>query len=476
MYHTHTLNHEAQPNARSRLRVIAMVIASAVFMQQLDGTVLATALPSMANTFGVDAAHLSIALTSYLVSLAVLIPASGQFADRFGSRTVFTTAVALFTIGSILCAHANQLSSLVVARLLQGAGGAVMVPVGRLVLLQVAPKAELISVMNWVLVPAALGPLLGPPVGGFLVTEFDWRWIFYINVPIGVAGFAFALGVVPQIRAERLAPFDKRGMALLGAALAALIFGMELVIHGAVSFRAGLFVLGCAAFASLGYAWHARGVDYPILDFRLMKIETFRLSVLAGAATSISMGAMPFLIPLMFQIGLGMSATQCGRTAFIVSIGSLSMRGVSRQILRRFGYRTTMLWNGAAASAFAFACATFHPRMHHLLIAMVLFAGGFFNALQFTAYSTIAYADVPQEQMSSATSLYATLGQVQLTFGICVAAAVLAVASTLHGNHAPSLTDFSASFVTIGLVSLLAPVLSAMFSPNAGSEISGHRR
>ncbi len=456
------------------LHAVPLVIASAMFMEQLDGTVLATALPAMAHSFGVDPAHMSVALTSYLVSLAVFIPASGRIADRLGSRTVFAAAVALFTLGSVLCGLAGSLPVLVASRLLQGTGGAMMVPVGRLVLLQTTAKSELIAVMNWLLIPATIGPLLGPPVGGFLVTALDWRWIFYINVPIGIVGFALAIRIVPQIRAERRTGFDIRGMALSGVALACLIFGFELVSRGTLSVAASVAVLLVAVIAAVLYVVHARSVAEPILDFRLMRIPTFRLSVVAGAATRISVGATPYLLPLMLQVGLGMSAAQSGLTTFVTSVGGLVMRGFSRRLLRTFGYRTTMLWNGAAAGAFSFACATFRPPVHHVLIAAVLFCGGFFNSLQFTAYNTIAYADVPASRMSAATSLYSTMQQVMLTLGICVAAAALAISTSLLGHAGPHLADFSAGFVTVGAIALLAPLLSVGFAADAGHELSGH--
>ena len=456
------------------LRAVPLVIASAMFMEQLDGTVLATALPAMAHSFGVDPAHMSIALTSYLVSLAVFIPASGRISDRLGTRTVFATAIALFTFGSILCGLSDSLRMLVASRLLQGAGGAMMVPVGRLVLLQTTAKSELIAVMNWLLVPATLGPLLGPPVGGFLVTTLDWRWIFYINVPIGLLGFLLAIRIVPQIRAARARGFDLRGMVLSGIAAAGLIFGLELISRGSLSIAASVAVLLVSAVAASLYAWHARVAADPILDFRLMRIPTFRLSVLAGSATRISVGATPYLLPLMLQVGLGMTAAQSGLTTFVTSFGGLSMRGFSRRLLRRFGYRVVMLWNGVGAGAFSIACATFRPPVHHLLIAAVLFCGGFFNALQFTAYNTIAYADVPAPRMSGATSLYATMQQMTLTLGICVAAAALAISTALDSHAVPRLADFSAAFLTVGAIALLAPLVSAGFASDAGHELSGH--
>ncbi len=463
----------AQAPQAGRGRTVPLIIASAMFMEQLDGTVLATALPSMAHSFGIDALHMSVALTSYLVSLAVFIPASGAVADRLGSRTVFCAAILLFTTGSILCAQSGSLPFLVMARLIQGMGGAMMVPVGRLVLLQTTAKSDLIATMNWLLVPATIGPLLGPPVGGFLVTTLSWRWIFYINVPIGVVGLVLAARFVPQLRAAARERFDVAGLVLSGVALACLIFGLELASRGLpVSLALGILAVGAAS--GLGYAWHARRTARPILDFSLMRIPTFGLSVVAGAATRVAVGATPFLLPLMLQIGLGMSAAQSGATTFLTSAGALTMRGLSRRLLRRFGYRRTMICNGAGASAFAFACGCFRPGIGHAVIWAVLFCGGFLQSLQFTAYNTIAYADVPAGRMSAATSLYATMQQVTLTLGICVAAAALAAATAWRGVAHAGLADFSIAWGTVGAVAVMAPVLCARLRADAGQELSGH--
>ncbi len=458
----------------NRGHIVPLVIATAMFMEQLDGTVLATALPSMARSFGVDPEHMSIALTSYLVSLAVFIPASGRIADRYGSRTVFASAILLFTLGSILCAASGSLGFLIASRLIQGAGGAMMVPVGRLVLLQTTAKSELIAVMNWLLVPATIGPMIGPPVGGLLVTELSWRWIFLINVPIGALGLLAALLVIPQIRAAGTTRFDLPGMVLSGVALASLIFGLELASRSALPIAVSAAVLGLGAVAAGLYALHARKVERPILDFTLMRIPTFGISVLAGSATRIAIGATPFLLPLLLQLGIGMSPAQSGLTTFVTSAGGLAMRGVSRRLLRRVGYRRVMICNGLAAALFAFACASFGPGDRRAAIEIVLFLSGFFQALQFTAYNTIAYADVPAARLSAATSLYATLQQVMLTLGICVAAAALAASVAWRGHAHPHLADFSTAFITVGLVALVAPPLCALLPADAGDELSGH--
>ncbi len=298
------------------VRSVALIVASAMFMEQMDGTVLATALPTMAHSLGTDPLHMNVALTSYLLSLAVFIPASGKMADRFGARDVFRAAIALFTLGSILCAQAPDLPFLVVSRILQGIGGAMMVPVGRLVLLRSSSKSELVTAMAWLQIPSSIGPLLGPPIGGFIVTYFDWRWIFYINVPIGILGIVLVTLYIEDVRATGRVRFDFAGMALSGVALACLMWGIEMGSRGFGSGQGALALLAVGAVLAVLYRRHARHHPQPVLNFRLMRIPTFRISVLAGTCSRIVVGAVPFLLPMMLQLGFGLSAAQSGLITF----------------------------------------------------------------------------------------------------------------------------------------------------------------
>ncbi len=459
----------------ARSRTTALIIASALFMEQLDSTVLTTALPAMARSFAIDPVHMSAALTSYLVSLAVFIPASGRIADRFGSRTVFRAAIGLFMLGSVLCAQAPNLIFLVLARLLQGAGGAMMVPVGRLVLLRTVPKSQLVSAMFWMLLPATVGPLFGPVVGGFLTTYLSWHWIFYINLPVGLLGIALTTRFIPQLRETTPTRFDLLGMLLSGLSLACLIFGLESASRGTAAVPQTLGMLAAGLIAGLLYGLHARRIPYPILDFSLMRVPTFRLSTLGGSMTRIAAGAAPFLVPSMLQLGFGMSAAQSGLITFTGPIGALSMRLVIKRVLRRYGFRTTMTANGVTAGILMLACASFRPGWPFWLLSVVLFVGGMAQALQFTAYNTVAYADIPAERMSAATSFYATFQQMTLTLGICTAAGSLAASRALGGHTALTITDFSVGFVVVGLLSLLASPIAARLSPDAGGELSGHQ-
>ena len=457
-----------------RARTTALIVASALLMEQLDSTVLTTALPAMSRSFAVDPLHMSVALTSYLVGLAVFIPASGRFADRLGSRTVFRAAIALFVLGSLLCAQAPNLPLLAAARLLQGLGGAMMVPVGRLVLLRTVPKAQIVSAMSWMLVPASLGPMLGPPLGGILTTYLSWRWIFYINLPIGLLGMVLTTRYIPQLRDPEDGGFDPIGMAQSGISLACLIFGLESASRGAGSMGATVAILTVGLAAGLLYARHARRTTNPILDFRLMREPTFRLSVLGGSATRIATGGSAFLIPSMLQLGFGLSAAQSGLVTFCGPLGAVCMRIFTRRLLRRYGFRTLMTMNGLSAGVLLFACALFRPGWPFWILSLVLFLNGLAQSLQYMSYNTIAYADIKGERMSAATSFYTTFQQMTLTLGICIAAGSMAVSRALAGRQAIGLADFSVALGVVGALALLAAPVSSRLDPLAGREISGH--
>ncbi len=462
-----------QPGSRTRLT--ALIVACALFMQNLDGTVIATALPTMARAFGADPVHMNIALTSYLLSLAVFIPASGWMADRFGARTVFRAAIAVFTLGSVLCGRADTLGFLVAARILQGIGGALMVPVGRLVLLRTAAKHELVAAMAWLSAPALIGPVVGPPLGGFLVTYMSWRWIFDINVPIGVLGIVLVTRYVPNTREPGAGRLDLLGLVLSAISLAGLMFGFEAAARPGTPSGLSIATLSIAVLAALLYLLHARRHAAPLLDFTLMRIPTFMVSVVGGSLFRIGVGATPFLLPLMLQIGFGLSAVQSGLITFANAAGAIVMKPAATTALRRFGFRDTLLANGIISALSLALCAAFRPTWPLAAIYAVLLCGGLFRSLQFTAYNTIAYGDIAPARMSAATSLYATLQQVSLTLGVTAGAASLEAAMALHHHSAPGLGDFSAGFLVVGFVSLLGAPVSLLMSRTAGAELSGQR-
>jgi EmrB/QacA subfamily drug resistance transporter len=461
------------PAKKPHFRTIALIVAAAMFMEQLDGTVLATALPSMARELGVSAPSLSIALTSYLISLAIFIPVSGRIADRFGARTVFRNAILVFLLGSVACAWADAVWFLVLARFVQGIGGAMMLPVGRLVLNRSVAKRDLIAATSWVLVPAIIGPMLGPPLGGFIVTYLNWRWIFYVNVPIGILGVILVSLYIANDRGEVPEKTDYAGILLSSLSLALLLFGFELVSHDGALALALAFL---AAGAVLGgfYLRHARRTAGPILDISLMKVPTFGTSVIAGAITRVTQGAHPYLLPLMMQLGFGFSAAKSGLLVLATALGSFLAKPVAAPMLRRFGFRDTLIVNGICASLGYAACGLFRPGWPLPLMFLVMLMSGFFMSLQFSGYNTVAYDEIPAERMGSATSFYTTFQQLMLSMGICAGAAALQAAMVLRGDARPQFPDFTAAFWTVAAVSLTATIWNRRFAHDAGHEISGH--
>ena len=467
---------ETQPTASERrVRITAMIVATALFMQNLDSTIIATALPAMAKTFHADPLHMSVALTSYLISLSVFIPVSGWVADRLGSRAVFRAAIVIFTLGSVLCGFAPSLWFLVLARIVQGLGGAMMLPVGRLLLLRTVSKAQMINAMTWVTIPALVGPVLGPPLGGFIVTWLSWRWVFDINVPIGVLGVVTVSLFIADVREEgEPVRLDLTGLLLTGFAMAALMAGLETLGRGIVALAWTLLALLLGAAASVVYGLHARRHPHPILDFSLLRIPTFMVSLVGGSLFRVAVGAIPFLLPLMLQLGFGKSALQSGLITFSAAIGALLIKPAVQPILRRFGFRTAMIYNGALAAAGIAVCAAFQPDWPPLALNAVLLVSGFFRSLQFTAYNSIAYGDISRPRMSAATSLYSTIQQLTLTLGIVIAAASLEILAAVRHESTASIFDYHISFLIVAAIAALGIPMSWILAANAGEEVSGH--
>ena len=462
----------ARTQVRRDYRTVALIIACALFMEQMDATVLATALPAMARDFAVAVTRLSTALTAYLLALAVFIPASGRLADRFGAKTVFRAAILLFLAGSVLCAQAVSLPMLIAARFVQGIGGAMMIPIGRLVLLRSVAKEDMVQAMSWLIMPAMVGPIVGPPLGGFIVTYLNWRWIFYLNLPVGLLGVVLVTRYIGQVRAERAPRLDIPGFVLSGVSLGCLLFGFESASRpGELEGALALAAIGAAAGAL--YVRHARRRADPILDLTLMRTPTFRLSVIAGSLTRITQGAQPFLLPLMFQLGFGFSAAVSGSITIAGAIGSLAMKWLAPQVLKRFGFRTSLIVNGLIASAGYAVCGLFRPAWPVAAIFAVLAASGFLMSFQFTAYNTIAYDEIPPERMSDATSFYATFQQLMLSLGICVGAGALHLGMAATGRQTPSFGDFTLAFLTVTAISALATIWHLKLAPDAGDGLSG---
>lgn len=459
----------------SRPHLIALIVASMFFMEQLDGTILSTALPSIAHSLHVDTVSTSIALTSYIIGLAIFIPPSGALADRLGSRTVLTGAIIMFVTCSVLCGLASNLLFLACMRTLQGIGGALMVPVGRLVVLRGTAQEDLVRTMTWMMLPATLGPLLGPVVGGFITTYFSWRWTFYLNVPVGILGLLLTRRFIPNTRPANPPPFDLKGMALAGCSLAILSIAAELFSHGEGS--AGLLLTMLAAGGSLMglYVLHAGHTKTPLLDLSLFRVPTFCISVLGGAASRVAVGALPFLFPTFLQVGYSLSAAQSGVITFVAPMGAILMRPFVPAALARWGFRRVLMFNGFSAAILFALIANFHRGQPLWTLSLILFVAGMAQAMQFSAYNTIAYADIPASKMSAATSLYSTLQQLMLSLGICTAAGTLTATHILRQHPTPTLNDFSIAFIVTGALSMLAVPAAACLSPQAGARMSGNK-
>jgi EmrB/QacA subfamily drug resistance transporter len=458
---------------RTRQLAILLIVACALFMQNLDSTIIATALPTIAADIDETPLRLNVAITCYLLSLAVFVPISGWTADRFGARRVFTAAIIVFTAGSIGCGLASSLGMLVAARIVQGIGGAMMVPVGRLILLKSFPKTDLVRAMSYVSVPALIGPIMGPPLGGLIVTYASWRWIFFINIPIGILGIVLVNLFIENLRETIVRPFDLRGFALTAVGLASAMFALETIGRGEVPLPLGLGLLALGAVCLTIYVRHARRVDHPIVDLALMRIPTYAMTTAGAFLFRMGMGALPFLMPLMLQVGFGLSALKSGMLTFASAIGAMTMKVSVQPIIRAFGFRRVLIANTIFCSAFLFSYSFFGPDTPHTVIFLALLAGGFFRSLQMTGINTLSYADVPANLLSRATSLTSMAQQLSQSMGVASGAMFLYLMLAIHGGTSPGPADFSFAFGAVALLSVLAVPFFLRMSPEAGAEISG---
>ncbi|MGN6114595.1 MAG: DHA2 family efflux MFS transporter permease subunit, partial [Nitrobacter sp.] len=418
-------------------RLIPLIVAAALFMENMDSTVIATSLPAIASDIGTSPLTLKLAITSYLLSLAVFIPASGWTADRFGARKVFSAAIAVFMIGSIGCALSSSVTDFVIARTLQGLGGAMMTPVGRLVLLRSIDKSALVNAMAWVTVPALIGPVVGPPLGGFITTYFSWHWIFLINIPVGLLGIFMALRYIDPIRSENPERFDLYGLLLAGIGLGGIAFGLSVAGLNLLPWTAVIALIGIGAVAMTLYVIHARRTTSPVLDLTLLRLPTFRACIYGGFLFRLGIGALPFLLPLLMQVGFGLSPFSSGLVTFSSAVGAMGMKTLAARIIRTFGFRNIMVVNAIVSSVFLAACALFTIATPLLLIMIILVVGGFFRSLQFTAINTLAYADVEPEQMSRATTMASVNQQLAVSAGVAVGA--FSVESAMWFHHSTEL-------------------------------------
>ncbi len=456
-------------------RVVPLIVAVALFMENMDSTVIATSLPAIARAIGTNPLALKLAVTSYLLSLAICIPASGWTADRFGARNVFRLAIGVFVLGSIGCAASHSLEEFVLARIVQGMGGAMMTPVGRLIMVRSIDKRLLLNAMSWVTVPALIGPICGPPLGGFITTYASWHWIFLINVPIGLVGIVMASFHIANIRVENHEAFDFVGFILAGIGVAGLAFGLSVMGLEFLPTNIVAALLAVGAVSAFAYVIHARRTPAPILDLNLLRLPTFRASILGGFLFRLGIGALPFLLPLLLQIGFDLTPFQSGMITFTSALGSMFMKAAVASVLNRFGYRNVLLYNSLLSSAFLAACATFVPGMPFPVMIAILLSGGFFRSLQFTSINTIAYAEIEPAKMSRATALTAAAQQLSLSTGVAVGALVVEITLRLKHGAAMGAADFPPAFLIVGALAATAALAFLQLSPEAGAELSGRK-
>jgi EmrB/QacA subfamily drug resistance transporter len=458
-----------------RSTIVPLIVSTALFMQNLDSTILATALPTIAAEFGSDPLHLKLALTSYLLALAVFIPASGWMADRFGARRVFQSAMAVFALGSVGCALSWDVTSMVAARIVQGLGGAMMMPVGRLLVLRSVPREQLVGAFALLSMPALIGPIMGPPIGGFLTDYLSWHWIFWINVPIAALGIALAGRLIPSLRQDGPALFDAPGFLLVATGLAlslsaTMLFGVGLLAPAALA------ALGLAGLALLGayVVFASRRPGAPI-DLALLAIPSFRAGIVGGLLFRIGVGASPFLLPLLLQTGFGMSAFESGTITLAAGVGALTMKFLAPRILNRIGFRRTLAVNGVLAAVLLAAPALFTAETSAAAMIAVILIGGFSRSLQFTSVNALLYADVQHGAMSRATTFGSVVQELAGAIGVTVAAATLELMQRLDGGDALAPGHFPYAFAVIGAIAGLASLVFARLPTDTGAALTRRR-
>ena len=459
----------------SKERLIPLIVAAALFMENMDSTVIATSLPAIAADIGTSPLTLKLAITSYLLSLAVFIPASGWTADRFGARTVFSVASGVFMVGSIGCALSQTVTHFVIARIIQGLGGAMMTPVGRLVLVRSIDKAGLVNAMAWMSIPALIGPVIGPPLGGFITTYASWHWIFLINIPIGFVGIYLAQRYIDPIRSENPERFDLLGLVLAGVGVAGIAFGLSVAGLNLLPWEIVTALLVFGTVSMVLYLFHAKRTSSPVLDFSLMRYKTLRAAIIGGFLFRLGIGALPFLLPLMMQIGFGLSPFQSGMVTFGSAVGAMGMKTLATRIIRTFGFRNVMTVNALVSSVFLAACALFTISTPLTLILLILLVGGFFRSLEFTAINTVAFAEVEPAQLSRATTLTAVAQQLSISAGVAIGAFSVESTMVWRGMTELSAGDFAPAFLVVSLISATSAWFFWQMPADAGAEISGRK-
>ncbi len=457
-------------------RLLPWLVAMAFFMESLDTTILNTAVPTIAQALGVVPLSMKSVLSSYTLSLAVFIPISGWMADRFGTRRVFASAIGLFTLGSLLCGISTNIHVLVACRILQGCGGAMMVPVGRLTLVRTFAKSELIRTMTFVAIPGLVGPMIGPFVGGLIVAYFHWRTLFFINLPIGLWGLYLVYWHLPDYQETKTRPLDVVGFILFGTGIALLSYVLEVFGEHTLSGREMLGLLGLSLALLAGYGVHASNAVFPLLRLGLLRIRTFRAAVVGGFVTRIGIGGIPFLFPLLYQVGLGFTPVQSGLLMMPQALAAMSLKVFMPRILARFGYRQVLIFNTVMLGLLILLFASIGLRTPVWLIVLQAFSFGFFASMQYTSMNSLVYADVTAGQTSSASTIASTGQQMSISFGVASASLATAffIPDRFHSNAPEMIHGIHQAFLVMGGLTIVSSAVFHQLRKGDGDVVSRH--
>ncbi len=458
-------------------RNIALVVAAALFMQMLDGVIIVTALPQMARDFGVGTLEMSLGVTIYMLAVTICIPAAAWLADTFGAKRVFLASIAAFTLTSVLCGLAQDLGQFAAARALQGAGGAVLFPVGRMIVLRAARKSEIVAAIGLTIWPALFAPVIGPALGGFLTEYVSWHWNFWINIPLGILAFVLVARIAETDREFRRRPFDAVGFVLTGVTLASLLYGFDAMVQGTLPLAWAAGLVGVGLLCGVAAVWWLLRQSHPLIDLRTLRIPTFAATdAREGALLRAAINATPFLLPLMFQVAFGMDALSAGGLVVAYFFGNLAIKAITTPTLRRFGFRSVLVVNGCLAGLSVAACALLGPSTPYPLTVAVLFVAGATRSMQFTALATLAFADVDAAQRSSATTISSMSQQLSMVLGVALGAACLNLSQLGRGASALGVIDFQIALLVMGAITFLSALRFLALQRGAGAEVSGHVR
>lgn len=458
---------------------VSLIVAISFFMQGLDTTAVNTAIPTMAKSFGTDVVHLSAGVTSYLIALAIFIPVSGWIADRFGTRRVFCTSIILFILASALCGFSQNLTQFVTFRIFQGMAGAMMTPVGRLAVLKTTPKEKLVTAMAYITWPALVAPILGPLVGGYLTTYWHWHWIFFLNVPISIICVLLAWYHIPEEKDEDHIKrrFDFIGFVLSGLALAGFMYGVELFSRTEVPYYVPIIVILISVGLLFFNIRYSRHISNPLIDYSVIRIPTYKVTIFTGSVSRMVIGVAPYLVPLMFQEGFGLSPFQSGTLFLATMAGNLVMKPATIWIMRHYNFKTVLISNGFLVATFTFFTALLLPTTPVILIVAVMFLSGMFRSMQFSAITTLAFADIPQPRMTTANTLYSTVQQMSTGMGIAMGAVFLRFSNMINGSTEHyTVTDFRLAFIFVAILGTISLYGYTKLTPDAGDVVRGTKR